>query len=136
MKYYVTTIDGYVFTIAHTGTKKDFVELNLEDYDLSENRIYAYKLGKDELIFDPKRYEEICAVEQKKKDEKEISELQRLLNETDYIIARWGEELISLDNPLTWITDVIKVNLKYAKMYKETLINRKAWRERIEELRK
>ena len=52
------------------------------------------------------------------------------------VIARWGEEIISLDNPLTWISDVIKINLKYMKNYKELLKNRKEWRERIEELRR
>lgn len=135
MKYYIITdSQGYVLTIQHTNTVKDYIELNLDDYDLSNDRIYAYKLGKNELLFDPKRYEEIQAEKQKALNNKEISELQRKLQETDYIISKWGEEIISLDNALTWVADVIKINIRYIKEYKEVLKNRKKWRERIEEL--
>ena len=137
MKYYIITdSQGYVLTIQHTNTVKDYVELNLDDYDLSNDRIYAYKLGKNELLFDPKRYEEIQSEKQKVLNNKEISELQKKLQETDYIIFEWGEEIISLNNALTWVADVIKINLKFIKEYKEVLENRKLWRERIEELRR
>lgn len=137
MKYYIVTdSQGYVLTIQHTNTVKDYIELNLDDYDLSNDRIYAYKLGKNELLFDQKRYEEIQAEKQKVLNNKEIAELQRKLQETDYIILKWGEEIISLDNALTWIADVIKINIRYIKEYKGVLENRKSWRERIEELRR
>lgn len=137
MKYYIVTdSQGYVLTIQHTNTVKDYIELNLDDYDLSNDRIYAYKLGKNELLFDPKRYEEIQSEKQKVLNNKEIAELQKKLQETDYIILRWGEEIISLDNALTWVADVIKINLKFIREYKEVLENRKTWRERIEELRR
>ena len=137
MKYYIITdSQGYILTIQHTNTVKDYVELNLDDYDLSNDRIYAYELGKNELLFDPKRYEEIQAEKQKVLNNKEIAELQKKLQETDYIILKWGEEIISLDNALTWVADVIKINLKFIKEYKGVLKNRKLWRERIEELRR
>lgn len=134
MKYFVT-IDarGYVLNVTHTGTVKDYVELDLEQYDMTKKR--AYKLGKNALIFDAEEWARIEAQEQKKADEEEISELEQKLNETDYIIARWGEEIVSLTNPVTWVADVIKINIKYVREYKEALANRKAWRERIEELR-
>lgn len=137
MKYNVTLDSrGYVLSIAHTGTKLDYVDLNLDDYDFANNRKRAYRLGKNCLLFDETEYKRIQEEEQKKADNKEIAELQQKLNETDYIMARWVEELISLDNPLTWVADVIKINLAYSKKYAETLKNRKTWRERIEELRK
>ena len=135
MKYEViTNAFGYVITIRHTGTKRDFVTLDLQDYDFSDDRLFAYKLGKNELIFDEKRYEEIQYVKQKKADQTEIDTLKDLLTQTDYIMAEWGEEIISLDNPLTWVADVIKINLKYIKQYKQVLSNRKTWRARIKEL--
>ena len=134
MRYEVITdAQGYCVIVRHTGTIKDFVELDLSQYDL--DKLHAYKLGHNELIFDSAKWDEIVAQEQKKADEKEIAELEKKLNDTDYIIARWGEEIVSLTNPLTWVTDVIKINNKYAKDYKEALTNRKTWRERIEELR-
>lgn len=135
MKYEVITDSkGYCLFIRHTGTLKDYVELDLDKYDLSEGRLNAYKLGKNELIFDDKRYKEILAEKQKEKDQEEVSYLKQLLNESDYIFARWGEEIIALNNPLTWVADVIKINLKYMTKYKETIENRKKWRERIEKL--
>lgn len=136
MKYNVITDkEGYVISIAHTGTIKDYAELDLDKYDLTDGRIRAYRLGKNELIFDSKEWQRILDDRQHKADEAEIADLEQKLNDTDYIIARWGEELISLENPLTWVADVIKINIKYSKEYKEALANRKKWRERIEELK-
>lgn len=135
MKYYVTTANGYVLTIVHTGTKKDYVELNLDDYDLSGDRLHAYKLGKNQLIFDEKEYQRILSEKQIKQNQAEITELQAKLTETDYIVSRAFEEVMSLTNPLTWVADVIKIMIKYSAKYKEVIANRKSWRERIEELR-
>jgi len=135
MKYEVILdYKGYVSIIRHTGTIKDYVELDLSEYDLTNNRIYAYKLGKNKLIFDEKRYKEIMYDEQKKEDFKEINSLKSFLNETDYILARYSEEMMALDNPLTWIADVIKLKAKYYKEYKDKLAERVAARKRIEEL--
>ena len=135
MKYEVITdVQGYCQIIRHTGTIRDFVELNLDDYVFEDGRLFAYKLGKNRLIWDENRWQEILQERQEKADQEEIKDLKEKLNETDYIIARWGEEIVSLENPLTWIADVIKINMKYSKQYAEALRNRKAWRERIEEL--
>ena len=135
MKYYVITDNrGYVLSITRTGTVKDYVELDLDKYDLTEGRIHAYTLGYNALVFDEKEYQRILDSKQQAENQLEISDLKQKLNETDYIMARWGEELISLENPLTWVSDVIKINIKYSKEYKETLANRKSWRKRIEEL--
>ena len=65
----------------------------------------------------------------------EITELQAKLTETDYIVSRAFEEVMSLTNPITWVADVIKIMIKYSAKYREVIANRKSWRERIEELR-
>ena len=135
MKYQVILdLQGYVSIIRHTGTVRDFVELNIDDYDLTNDRLHAYKLGKDKLIFDENRYQEILKEKQKKEDEKEISSLKSFLNETDYIIARCFEEIMALDNRLTWVIDAIAITLKYRQQYKEALAKRGWARKRIEEL--
>ena len=135
MKYQVILdVQGYVSIIRHTGTIRDFVELNLEDYDFSNHRLHAYKLGKDKLIFDDNRYQEILKEIQKKEDEKEISSLKSFLNETDYITSRCFEEIMALDNRLTWVVDAIAITLKYRQQYKEALTKRVWARKRIEEL--
>ena len=135
MKYQVLTDrNGYVLSIKQTGTKMDFVSLDLDKYDLSDGRIFAYQLGKNTLIWDEKRWNELQAIEQQKADTKEINSLKEMLNSTDWIMAKWVEEILSLNNPLTWVADVIKINIKYLKEYKQTIADRKAWRKRIEEL--
>lgn len=135
-RYCVTLdINGYVSNIFQTGTINDFCELDLDEYDLSGYRKNAYKLGKNKLIFDEERYQQILAEKQYIADQKEIGVLQQKLNETDYIMAQWVEEIMSLENRLTWIIDAIAVSFKYMGKYRETIQNRKTWRERIRELR-
>ena len=66
--------------------------------------------------------------------EKEISRLKSFLNETDYIVSRCFEEVMALDNRLTFIVDFIAIMVKYTKKYKEVLAERVKARKRIEEL--
>jgi hypothetical protein len=133
MKYFVSTdTRGYVLNIVHTGTIKDYVELNLDEYDLTKKR--AYKLGKNKLIFDEEEWNKITTEQEKEKDFKEVDELKSFLYETDYITSRAFEEILSLTNPITWVADVIKINIKYTKMYAETLTERVKARNRIEEI--
>ena len=135
MKYFVSVDNrGYVLSIVHTGTIKDYVELNLDEYDLSKKR--AYKLGKNKLIFDSEEWKRISDENEKKQDFKEIDTLKSFLYETDYIISRAFEEVLALTNPITWVADVIKINIKYTKQYKEALAERVKARTRIEELQK
>ena len=134
MRYNVF-LDGRGYVTNITPSIKGYVELNLDDYDFSNNRKRAYRLGKNKLIFDEAEWKRIQDENQHKADEKEIADLEQKLADTDYIFAKYCEELLSLDNALTWVSDVIKLNLKYMKQYSEVIKNRKAWRERIEELK-
>ena len=135
MKYEVITDrEGYCVIIRHTGTKLDYVELDPDKYDLTDGRINAYKLGKNELIFDKSKWSSMKAKETVITNKQNIATLKERLAETDYIAAKWLEEIIALDNPLTWIRDVIAINIKYSKEYRDTIRKRKLWRKRIKEL--
>ena len=131
----ITDQDDYCVLVRHTGTKLDFIALNLEDYDFSNERLRAYKLEGNKLIFDKSRYAQIQKNNQEKSEKIEMLDLEQKLKETDYIISKWGEEIIELSNPLTWISDVIKISIKFIKEYKDTFERRKTWRKRIEEIR-
>lgn len=131
----ITDQDDYCVLVRHTGTKLDFIDLNLEDYDFSNERLRAYKLEGNKLMFDESRYAQIQKNNQEKSEKIEMLDLEQKLKETDYIISKWGEEIIELSNPLTWISDVIKISIKFIKEYKDTLERRKTWRKRIEEIR-
>lgn len=137
MRYEViTNKDGYVQIIHHTNSPRDTYELDLTKYDLTGLRLYAYKVGKDRLIFDEEEYQRLLDSKQKIIDGKEIIELKQKLTDSDYIVSRAFEEVMQLTNPLTWVTDCLKITLKYAKKYKETIELRANYRKRIEELEK
>lgn len=133
MKYFVSTDSrGYVLTIVHTGTIKDYVELNLDEYDLEKKR--AYRLGKNRLIFDEEEWARICNEAEYEADMKELAELKAYLEETDFYSLRAWEEIMSLSNPITWVADVIKITIKYSKNYKVVLAERIETWKRIDEI--
>ena len=126
-----TDINNYVTSIAHT--KHDNIELDLEQ--IETEYLKAYKLINGDLELDEDKKAELIKQQEQMAKETEIVELEQDLNKTDYIMARMIEEIMALNNPLTFISDMIKIFASYGTKYKDTLADRKAWRERIEELR-
>lgn len=132
MKYTVNLDENnYVLSIA--STPNDNIELDLTGIDLSH--LNAYQLLDNELVLDEVKLNELIAQEHQHEVDDEIFDLEQKLNSTDYIMAKMLEEIMALDKPLTFIADMIKIFVSYAKKYKIQLANRKSWRERIEELK-
>ncbi|MBO5387249.1 MAG: hypothetical protein J6A59_03815 [Lachnospiraceae bacterium] len=132
MKYTINVDkNNYVLSIANTI--HDNVEIDLTTIDLLH--LSAYQLINNELVLDEVKLNELIAQEHQHEVDDEIFDLEQKLNSTDYILARMLEEIMALDKPLTFIADMIKIFIAYATKYKDTLSNRKTWRERIEELR-
>lgn len=131
---YTVNLDnnGYILSISHTIN--DNMDIDISKIDL--NYLNAYKVINSEVILDELKKAELIAEEVHRNAEKEISELKQKLNETDYIFAQELEEISSLSNPLTFITDFIKILMSYSAKYKDVISNRKVWRERIKELEK
>ena len=129
--------EGYIQIIRHTGTPRDFLELNLEDYDFSTPEKRAcYKLQNGGLIFDEEKYNGIINDEKKASDLRDIDTLQQKLNETDYILVKELEEITtSLRSPLTFVADIIKILIKYSDEYGEIIKNRIRWRQKIKDLK-
>lgn len=112
----------------------DYLTGNYEvDDDFDFEYLYCYHLVDGKIVLDEEKKK--AQIDRQNKEE-EIAELQKELNDTDYIIARTFEDIMALDKPLTFITDMISILVKYSKQYKDVLVQRKTWRERIEELRK
>lgn len=127
--------DDYILSVSHT--ENDSVPLILENLDMKY--LNAYKLVDEVLgvvILDEDKKQKIIDEEVKQAKAIELSELKRMLYETDYLTSRCFEEIMSLDNKLTFIVDFINICIKYATKYKEVINNRKVWRKRIEELEK
>ena len=135
MKYEIQTKDGYVSGIVHNGDKRDIYDQNFITNTFYKNGhlINCYKLINGEYILDTEK--ETKELEQYNK-EKRLSTLHSYLNETDYITARAFEEVMTLNNPLTFITDMIAILIKYTTQYKDVIAQRKVVRAEIEELEK
>ena len=99
--------------------------------DVDFNYLNCYYLSEDEFLFDEEKKQRIIETDDKKN---EIESLQKKLDETDHIFVQYIEDVIALDNPLTWISDVIKLNVSYLKQYKDIIKQRAEWRARIKEL--
>lgn len=133
MKYTVN-IDAQNYVLSIANTPNDNIELDLTSIDLPH--LNAYQLLDNELVLDEVKLNELIAQEHQHEVDDEIFDLEQKLNSTDYIMARMSEEIMALNSPLTFIADIIKIFKAYDTKYKDTLSNRKTWRERIEELRK
>lgn len=130
---YTLNLDEQNYVLSIANTPNDNIELDLTDIDLPH--LNAYQLLDNELVLDEVKLNELIAQEHRHEVDDEIFDLEQKLNSTDYIMARMLEEIMALDKPLTFIADMIKIFVSYAKKYKTQLANRKSWRERIEKLR-
>lgn len=124
--------DNYILSVSHT--KNDNVELDLFTIDVQY--LNAYQLIDNVVVLNEEKKVELVAEEEREEKDLEIKELQKKLDDTDYIFAHELEDITALSNPVTFITDMIKVLVSYATKYKDVIAERKAWRERIEELQK
>lgn len=122
--------DRYIVSISHT--KDDNVDIDLNLLDL--RYLNAYRLINSEIVLDEVKKAEMVATEQQKAIDEEIADLKQKLNESDYIVANTFEQVMSLDNALTFVADFIKIMADFRKKYADLIINRKNWRDRIEEL--
>lgn len=100
-----------------------------EDFDL--RYVYCYHLVDGQIVLDENR--KATQIE-KEIDRIEIEDLKKQLSGTDFIFIQELEEIGALDNPVTFITDLIKILKSYSTTYKDVIANRKVWRERIKEL--
>ena len=125
-----TDNDNYVLWIGNTYN--DSVELDIEDIDMEY--LNAYQLIDGQLIFDESRVQVIDARRQKEANQEEIFALNQKLKDSQDIISEMMEEIMALNNPLTFVADVLKIFVSYSAKYKTQLADRKAWRTRIKEL--
>lgn len=122
--------NNYVLSISHTSN--DDVELDLEDVDLSH--IGAYKFTGGKLVLDEDKKEELIEEETAVEKAIEITELKEYLISTSDVDNDFIEQLFSLNNPLTFVSDLISLMSSYKTTYKTILSERKKARDRLKEL--
>lgn len=131
---YTVNTDKNNFVLSLSHTKFDNIEIDLENIDL--DYLEAYELSGNKLIMNQDRKNEIEEERQNKAKETEIEYLKRSLADTDYIVSETFENVLALDNPVTFISDFIKIMVQFNLKYATVIANRKVWRDRIEELSK
>ena len=119
--------DGFILSISHTAF--DNVSLNLEEMDL--NHLNAYQLFDGKAVLNEEKLAELIAEEEEREKEFEIADLTSQLESSNDDMLGFLEDLGSLTNPLTFISDLISLAKKYATM----IANRKSIREQIKKLR-
>ena len=123
----ITDKDNYILSIGHTSADKD--------YDISKiNTEYleAYKLVNNEIILDETKKEELIIRYAKEKHDAHIEELKQFLKDTDYIMAETFEKVMALNNPVTFITDILKILVEFKTRYAEVITQREEARQEIE----
>lgn len=122
--------NNYVLSISHTSN--DDVELDLEDLDLSH--IGAYKFTGGKLVLDEDKKEELIEEETVVEKAIEITELKEYLISTSDVANDFVEQLFSLTNPLTFVSDLVSLINSYKNTYKIILAERRTARNRLKEL--
>ena len=107
------------------------IEVDVSKMDLAYLDCYYEKDGK--VILNEERKAQMVADEEK---ESRIHELETMLEESDGIITGMLDDIVALDNPVTFISDFIKVLANYNSKYSSLVADRKAWRSELEELNK
>ena len=129
MKYTIN-YDNEGFVLSISNTKNDSIEID----NLSEIGEYlnCCKVEGTKLIIDETRKVEYEATKSKSATEERKAELHKLLNESDYLVDRTFEQVMSCTNPLTFITDVIAIVTNFSAKYGDVIANRQTWRDELE----
>ena len=127
MKYSFTLDkDGYILMLKKD---EDGIEFNPHSIDLSY--LNCYKVVDDKVVLDEEKKNLIDSDTEKAL---EIAELKEYLVSTSDVDNDFIEQLFSLNNPLTFVSDLISLMSSYKTTYKTILSERKKARDRLKEL--
>lgn len=130
MKYVFNTDEnGYIGSFYQDESKG--IEFNPSSINLKY--LECYKLNKNKVVLDEEKMATIISEEER---EAEINTLKIFLSETSDTANDFVEELLSFENPITFISDLIGLIKSYKETYKSVLAQRKQARQRIKELEK
>ena len=127
---YTVSLDSnnYILNVAHT--QHDDTELNLEEMELEY--LGAYQLIEGVATLDEEKKAELIAQEEEQEKQFKILDLTEQLKSTDEELLSFIEDLFSLKNPLTFISDMFTLMKNYTALVTE----RQNIRKQIKELQK
>lgn len=127
---YTVSLDSsnYILSVAHT--KNDDTELNLEEMELEY--LSAYKMTDGSAVLDLVKKAELIAEEAAREKQEQIDDLIQQLESSNDEMLEFVEDLFSLKNPLTFISDMFTLMKNYTALVTE----RQSIRQQIKELQK
>lgn len=129
MNYTINFDDNnFVLSIGHTSN--DNIEIDNLD-DIGEY-LTCCKVDGKKLVIDGAKKAEYDTAKSKEKTEERKRELHKLLDESDYLVDRTFEQVMSCTNPVTFISDVIAIVTKFGSKYGDVIANRQTWRDELE----
>ena len=127
---YTVILDENNYILSVANTKNDDTELNLEEMELEY--LNAYQLIEGVAVLDEKRKAELIAEEEEEEKQTEIVVLTEQLESSDEDMLGFLEDMFSLKNPLTFISDLINLMKNYSML----VVARQQIRQKIKELQK
>lgn len=127
---YTVNLDelNYILSVSHSD--KDSIDLDLDSMDLQH--LNAYRIDEGIAILDQVKLAELIAQEERQQKDDQITELIRQLEATNDDMLDFVERLCGLNNPLTFISDLIAL----MKNYSALVLARQNIRQQIKELKK
>ena len=129
---YTLTLDKENFILSVSHTVNDDAELDLSALNL--NYLNAYQYIDGNVVLNEARMQMLMKEEADRIKEDRIEELEMFLASTDYIMDKAVEDMLALNNPVTFISDFIKILADYSSKYKDVIAQRKNARAEIEQL--
>lgn len=123
-----TDKDGYI-----TGYYQNDDGIEIEVTDQFLNYMSCFKLTEGKVILDEEKLQQTIATESK---DSRITELERLLADTDYIQDGLISGLLQLKNPVTFITDLIALLTSTLNEYPAIIAQRAEWIAELKNLKK
>ena len=129
MKYRVIA-DEQNFVIGIVADEKG---IEIEKDIANSEYLEAYRLAEGKLILDEDRKAELVSRDQ---TQARAEELTRLLEDSDIEVTAILDDLTSLNNPVTFVTDLISLLSSFNSKYSQLVKDRKAWRSELNDLKK
>lgn len=118
MKYNIKTDDnGYI-----TEIRQDEKGIEIEITEQFLSFMTCYKLSGTNIVLDQEKMNSMIMEEQK---ENRVAEIINELERTDYVQDEFIDSLLSLNNPVTFITDILALISKMTKDYPQIIAKRK-----------
>ena len=119
MKYKISTDkDGYIIKI-----EKDEKGIDIDISSMLLGFLNCYQLNDNKVVLDTEKYQSILNEDEK---QSRISEILKELEQTDYVQDEFINSLLSLNNPVTFITDILALMSNVMKEYPSIIAERKS----------